>query len=361
MVLDHGAGKTRALSILLTVDPEIPVPPNGYGGIERIVAMLERRLVEKGHEVLLLAHPDSKPAGRLIPYFGRTSRSRIDTFLHMRQVWQAYHDYRPDVVHSFGRLAYLLPILPSPLLKVQSYQRAVSRWSVVWGRRLSRGMLLFTACSADCAATAGDGGEWHPIFNGAPEDLFTPTETVPPDAPLVFLGRLERIKGPHTAIRVARASGRKLVLAGNVPSLPGAQAFFDQEIAPHLDGQRITYVGPVNDEQKNRLLGQAAALLMPIEWREPFGIVMAEALACGTPVIGFPLGAVPEVVRDGVNGFLCSNVDEMVQAVGKIGTLSRAACRRDFEERFSDRVLVEQYEALYREGLKKISRRLSRG
>ena len=347
--------------MLLTVDPEIPVPPNGYGGIERIVAMLERRLVERGHEVFLLAHAGSKPTGRLIPYVGRASQSRLDTLRHMLQVWKACRDHRPDVVHSFGRLAYLLPILPGRTLKVQSYQREVSRRSVVWGRRLSRGTLLFTACSADCARTAGDGGEWHPIFNGAPEDLFTPTETVPPDAPLVFLGRLERIKGPHTAMRVAQASGRKLVLAGNVPSLPGAQAFFDKEIAPHLDGERIVYVGPVDDAQKNDLLGRAAAFLMPIEWREPFGIVMAEALACGTPVLGFPLGSVPEVVRDGVNGFLCSNVEEMVQAVGKIGTLSRAACRRDFEERFSDRVLVEQYEALYQDGLDRISKRLSKG
>jgi glycosyltransferase involved in cell wall biosynthesis len=285
----------------------------------------------------------------------------MDTLRHMSQVWKACRDHRPDVVHSFGRLAYLLPILPKPMLKVQSYQRAVSRRSVVWGRRLARGTLLFTACSADCARTAGDGGEWHPIFNGAPADLFTPTKTAPPEAPLVFLGRLERIKGPHTAIRVARASGRKLVLAGNIPSLPGAQAFFDTEIAPHLDGEKIAYVGPVNDEQKNRLLGQAAALLMPIEWREPFGIVMAEALACGTPVLGFPLGSVPEVVQDGVNGFLCSNVEEMVEAVGKIGSLSRAACRRDFEERFSDRVLVTQYEGLYRDGLERISKGFSMG
>lgn len=342
------------LRILLTVDPEIPVPPTDYGGIERIVAMVENRLVAHGHEVFLLAHPDSRPRGTLIACRGGVSRSRVDTLSHMRQVWATCAAKKIEVVHSFGRLAYLLPILRWPILKVQSYQREVTRRSVVWGRRLSRGTLLFTACSAHCALSAGDGGEWHVIFNGAPRDVFTATERVAPDAPLVFLGRLERVKGPHTAIRVARASGRRLVLAGNVPSDPPAQTFFENEILPHIDGDWVSYVGPVNDGQKNALLGRAAAFLMPVEWDEPFGIVMAEALACGTPVLGFPRGAVPEVVRHGVNGFLCSGVDDMVGAVAKVASISRVECRNDFEARFSDAVLVDQYESLYRNGLGRI-------
>lgn len=275
----------------------------------------------------------------------------------MRQVWDACRRHDIDVVHSFGRLAYLLPILRNRVLKIQSYQRHVAGSRVALGRKLSGGTLLFSACSSYCAGTAGDNGAWHVVFNGAPRDVFTSTEEIESDAPLMFLGRMERIKGPHTAIHVAKASGRKLMLAGNIPDTAEARGFFAKEIEPHLDGKQINYVGPVEDAQKNILLGKAFAFLMPIEWGEPFGIVMAEALACGTPVLGFPLGAVPEVVKNGVNGFLCHSVEDMVNAVERIPLISRAQCRKDFEERFSDRAIVLAYEALYRQGLEGISAR----
>ena len=118
-------------------------------------------------------------------------------------------------------------------------------------------------------------------------------------------------------------------------------AYFEQEIAPHVDGDGVCYIGPVDDEAKNRLLGSSAALLFPIEWKEAFGIVMAEAMACGTPVIAFPCGSVPEVVIDGVNGFVCAGVVAAVAAASRISTLDRARVRADCEARFSDRVLVD--------------------
>jgi glycosyltransferase involved in cell wall biosynthesis len=163
----------------------------------------------------------------------------------------------------------------------------------------------------------------------------------------VFLGRIEEIKGPHLAIDVARETGRRLVIAGNVPD--DHRAYFERTIAPHVDGRAVTFVGAVDDAEKNRLLGSAAALLMPVLWEEPFGIVMAEALACGTPVIGLARGAVPEVVDDGVTGFVCEDVRGMVQAVGRVSRLSRQACRSDAERRFSDTAIVDAYERLYRE------------
>ena len=178
---------------------------------------------------------------------------------------------------------------------------------------------------------------------------YTPRDSVLPDAPLVFLGRLDPIKGAHDAIAIARGACRRLVIAGNRLSDGPDAGYFDARIAPHLDGVRVQYIGPVDDGQKNRLLGEAAALLVPIGWEEPFGIVMAEACACGTPVIAFARGSVPEVVRDGVNGFTCLSVDEAIAAVAALGRIDRRAVRADCEARFAGTVIAGAYESLYRE------------
>jgi glycosyltransferase involved in cell wall biosynthesis len=167
----------------------------------------------------------------------------------------------------------------------------------------------------------------------------------------VFLGRVERIKGPHHAVEVARRSGRRLVIAGNLPET-GPDAQFARSLVASLDGERARYVGPVDDSQKNALLGRAAALLMPIEWEEPFGIVMAEALACGTPVLGLARGSVPEVVEHGRTGFVSHDVDEMVGHVGRIDELDRAACRESARRRFSSSVMAEGFLDVYRAALR---------
>ena len=137
------------------------------------------------------------------------------------------------------------------------------------------------------------------------------------------------------------------MIAGNIAD----PAYFQSEIRPHIDDGLVTYIGEVDDGEKNRLLGHSSALLMPIEWEEPFGIVMAEAFACGTPVIGFARGSVPEVVHEGVNGFVVNTVDEAVKAVAKLPSIDRGVVRRDCEERFSCEAIVIAYERLYREAL----------
>jgi glycosyltransferase involved in cell wall biosynthesis len=140
-----------------------------------------------------------------------------------------------------------------------------------------------------------------------------------------------------------------LIIAGTQSPLPEEQEYFETEIRPRIDGQRIKFIGPVNDEQKKALLGGAAALLLPIEWLEPFPVVLPEALLCGTPVLGFPLGGVPEGIENGVTGFVCANRDEMVAAVARLPAIDRVRCREAGERRFSDRVITDEYEALYRE------------
>ncbi len=339
----------RPLRIALIADPYLPVPPQEYGGIERVIAMLASRLVANGHRVTLFAAPGSRIQGEVVTYGVAPHVGVVPRCRELGQVawplWRRRHEF--DLVHSFGRLAMLLPILPLRLPKVQSYQRQITPRSVRWGARLGRESLVFTSCSTAIRREVSHLGRWYTVFNGAPADRFTFAARVSSDAPLVFLGRIEQIKGPHRAIQVARMARRALVLAGNVPA--EHRAFFESEVRPFVDGERVRYVGPVNDAAKNRVLGGAAALLMPVEWEEPFGIVMAEALACGTPVIGLRRGAVPEVVEDGVTGFVCDTERDMVEAVAKLHTLERRACRERFERCFADDVIAKQYEAIYRE------------
>lgn len=335
------------MHVALTADPELPVPPKLYGGIERIVDLLARGLTARGHDVTLVAHPESNTAGRLRPYPGRRSQSLWDTLRNTVHVGRLATD-DPDVIHSFGRLAYLAPLLPLGTPKIMSYQRSPTLSRVRMAMRLAReGSLVFTGCSEHIAAQIRPVAPSHAVYNGVPVDRFDFKASVPADAPLVFLGRIAPIKGTHHAIQVARETGRRLVIAGNVPDSRKEQVYFEEKVEPFVDGEQIRYVGPVGDEEKNELLGRAAAFLMPIEWEEPFGIVMAEAMACGTPVIGFDRGSVSEVVEEGKTGFVCDTVDEMTVVIGQISDLDRAACRRRCEDYFSASAIVDAYVNLY--------------
>lgn len=341
--------KPQPLRIALTADPELPVPPRLYGGIERIVDMLARELHARGHEVTLFAHPDSHTAGSLIPWPGANSTSKRDTAWNAATLAQQVAIRRFDVLHSFSRIAYLTPILPFALPKLMTYQRAISPRTVGMGHRLSRGSLEFTAISEWMMRDVKQIGRWSLVPNGVPLHTYTFCPAVAADAPFVFLGRIEEIKGPHLAIDIARRCGRRLLIAGNIPD--DQRAWVEARVMPHVDGDWVRYVGPVDDVQKNALLGQAAAFLMPILWDEPFGIVMTEALACGTPVLGLHRGAVPEVVDDGITGFVRQTTDELVAAVAQLPTIDRAACRRAVETRYSETVVVDGYEALYRQAV----------
>jgi glycosyltransferase involved in cell wall biosynthesis len=346
---DENGRSVRPLRIAITADPEIPVPPVLYGGIERIVDMLVRGLVHRGHEVTLFANPESQVPCRLVPYTRLRSQSKIDTLVNMGHVSGSIQRGHFDLVHSFARLAYLTPLLPRRIPKIMSYQRGVSPRSVRLGNLLSRGTLSFTGCSAHLIRRWQSNGHFHVVYNGVPLETYQWTVRVEPNAPLVYLGRVEEIKGVHLAIEVAGKSGRRLIIAGNVPEAEHHRRYFSERIQPHVDGKSVEYVGAVDDAAKSQLLGRSAALLMPLLWEEPFGIVMAEALACGTPVIGLRRGSLPEIVQQGVNGFVCDSVDQMVLSVGHIAEIDRRDCRRIAEEKFSDRVIVDCYERLYRE------------
>ncbi|HXI69420.1 MAG TPA: glycosyltransferase [Verrucomicrobiae bacterium] len=344
------------MKILLTADPELPVPPKLYGGIERVIDVLVRELQARGHEIGLVAHRESTVvATRLFPWPGLHSQNRWDALRNTGALWRATRQFQPDVVHSFSRLAYLSPLfLQSSILRlrsprmIMSYQRQPTERQVARAARLAGPALTFTGCSEHiCREGRRGGGNWHAIPNCVELGKYTFQPDVKPAAPLVFLSRVERIKGAHTAIAVAKRTGRRLTIAGNHGESGEEGRYWQKEILPYLGKDGIEYVGPVDDVQKNQLLGQAAAMLVPIEWEEPFGIVFAEALACGTPVISCPRGALPEIVREGVDGFLVNNAEQACAAVEKLPAINRADCRQRAEAKFSSGAVTERYLELY--------------
>jgi glycosyltransferase involved in cell wall biosynthesis len=340
------------MRILLTADAELPVPPLHYGGIERVIASLIEEFRHRGHVVGLVAHSESTAdVDSFFPWPGKSSQERLDSLSNAWALNRAASAFRPDVLHSFSRLMWLLPLaLSAPKLPiVMSYQRDPSGRTVRLARRIMGDRLCFTGCSqsiADLGLSRG-GGDWHGIPNFIDPGKFTFQPNVDSDAPLVFLSRIEPIKGCHSAIAIAKSAGRRLLIAGNRVETGSAAGYWDREIAPHLGRDGIEYVGTVNDTQKNELLGSAAAMLVPIEWEEPFGIVFTEALACGTPVISSPRGALPEIVESGKQGFLISSVEEGISAVQRIGEIARTECRRRVEEKFTLSVVADQYLKLY--------------
>jgi glycosyltransferase involved in cell wall biosynthesis len=340
------------MRIALTVDPEIEVPPPHYGGIERIVDVLARGLAERGHEVTLFAHALSTCPVPRIGWTGPSSTRPLDTLRNAAVLARRVATGRYDIVNSFSRLAYLAPILPLPIPKLMSYHREISPRTTGLAHRLARGTLEFSAIAQHMIARQPLSGRWHLVPNGVQLHAYHCRATVPADAPLAFLGRIEEIKGAHIAIEVAQRTGRGLILAGNVP--PQHRPWFEARIAPHLDGDRIRYVGPVDDAQKNALLGGASALLMPVTWEEPFGLVMIEAMASGTPVVGLRRGGVPEIIADGETGFVVDTVAEMVTAVERIPGISRLVCRDRVERLYSDRALTERCLAIYAEVIARV-------
>ncbi len=338
------------MKILLVMDPGILVPPKGYGGHERLVYMFAQEYKKMGHEVHLLVTSGSEVPGCIVHNFGKEGfpPKKIDALKAIPTAWSFLWKHRNhfDLVHNFGRLLYLMPILNHPIKKIMTYGREIDSKNIEITTKLPNRNLVFTGCSADLISRGGSAGRWETVYNAIEFNKYKVATTVALDAPYMFLGRIERIKGCHTAIQVAKAKGRGLIIAGNVSPLPEEKAYFEQEIEPSIDGKQIQYVGQVNDEQKNFYLRQAKALLFPIEWNEPFGMVMTEAMACGTPVVGFAKGSVPEVVNNNVTGFIVQDKNEMINALDQINLIDRKKCRDYSFSRFDVSVVAEHYLSL---------------
>ena len=335
----------------MIMDPGILVPPKGYGGHERLVAMFAEEYLQLGHEVYLFVTPGSFIEGCIMHPFGKEGfpPKKKDAFKTILEAWRFLikHWNEFDLVHNFGRLAYLLPILPHRVKKIMTYGREIDRKNTRIFTKLPHRNIIFTGCSNDLLSRAEIDNNWEVVYNAINFKKYTIRSKIPENAPLIFLGRIERVKGCHHAIEIARATGNTLIIAGNTSPLAKEQEYFKNEIEPFIDGVQIQYVGEVNDEQKNFYLGKSKALLFPIKWNEPFGMVMIEAMACGTPVIGFNTGSVPEVIDEGITGFVVSSEEGMAACINRLAEIDRHQCREQAALRFDVKVIAKQYLHLF--------------
>jgi glycosyltransferase involved in cell wall biosynthesis len=342
------------MKILIPVDPEIPVPPLLYGGVERLVDGLATAYRNSGHEVILVAHKQSAclAAKRIYGLPAQHSRGLKNIIKNSLFLLKIVLLEKPDVIHSFGRLLYLYPVMfRTNISFLMTYGRAISPKSTALASILGGKRIHFTSCGEHMLGHLRKfRHKFTPVHNFTLTDYFVPDEKAEKKY-LMFLGRIEEIKGTKEAIEVALATNNPLIIAGNIQ--PGHDAYFESYIQSHLSNPLIKYVGPVNDEQKRHYLQQSKAFLFPIKWEEPFGIVMAEAMACGVPVIGFRRGSVPEVVKHNETGFVVDTVEEMIAAVKKIDTIDRNAVREDCVERFSLDVIAQKYLTLLQKIIKK--------
>jgi len=324
------------------------VPPRLYGGTERVIAWLIEELVELGHEVTLFASGDSQTSAKLVsawPRALRLGRPRSDPFAAHSTLLEAVAERATefDVIHAHIDWLHL-PVLSR--LGVPFLTTLHGRIDLPGVPNLIRRFpeARFVAISDSQRAPVPDANWVGTVYHGLPVNSLKPSFRQ--GDYLAFLGRLSRDKGPDAAIRIARAANMPLRIAAKLPR--DAQAYFKSRLAPHIDGEQIRLVGEVNDAAKQNFLGNAAALLFPIDWPEPFGLVMIEAMACGTPIIAFPAGSVSEVIEEGVSGFIVDGEEQGVQAVARLNTLDRRKVRAQFEQRFTAKRMAQDYLKLYK-------------
>jgi glycosyltransferase involved in cell wall biosynthesis len=327
------------------------VPPKLYGGTERVVSALTEELVRRGHDVTLFASGDSVTSARLVAVAERALRldaaSRelvaAETIRQLDLVFANAGDF--DLIHCHvDYLAYPFSgLVATPTLHTVHGRLDLPYLGPVY--RQFRHVPLVSISAAQRKPLEGIGVTWvGTVHHGLPRGRFAFSPE--PGEYLAFLGRLAAEKQPDVAIEVARRAGLPLRIAAKIDAAD--REYFERVVAPLLDDPLFEFIGEIGDADKAAFLGGARALLFPIDWPEPFGLVMIEAMGCGTPVIARPCGSVPEVVRPGISGFIADSVPELVDAVKRVDTLDRARCRRDFEERFSVARMVDGYEALYR-------------
>ncbi|MCF6241926.1 MAG: glycosyltransferase, partial [Bacteroidales bacterium] len=259
--------------------------------------------------------------------------------------------HKPDIIHSFSRLLYLYPTMFSSKVPfVMTYGRFISPKSTTIASILGGKRIFFTSAAKHMLNhLKKNKHKFTAVYNFTYTNFYIPDDEVQKEH-LMFLGRIEDIKGTKECIDVALATKQKLIIAGNIQ--PGHDDYFEKQIKPFLNNPLIEYIGPVNDKQKLYYLQRAKALLFPIKWEEPFGIVMIEAMACGTPIIAFKRGSVPEVVKHNKTGYIVKNIDEMITAVNKIDKIDRNLVRQDCVNRFSLDAIAKQYLILFEKILK---------
>lgn len=363
------------MNIAHIAPPWIAVPPHTYGGTEFAIANLIEEQIAQGHEVTLFSPADSRTSARLVSFFatsliaaGVPWHAHLKAFYHYSKAFEYAREQPFDLLHLHlssssdlyvCALAALVPIETPMIITLHSqfpFDRVPS-WGgkADWVGDADRYYLdwlaktpLVTLSKSARAQVPFPLNVIGAIHYGLPLATFRPT-TSRPDSYLAWIGRIVDLKGPHHAIAVAKALDIPLILAGRAdPHKPETTQYFEEQIKPHLDGKRVRYIGPVNLEQKLDLLSRARGFLNPIEWEEPFGMVMIEAMAVGCPVISFARGAAPELIAHGTSGFLVQNVEEMARLVPQLYSLDRRVVRAHVEKHFSIQLMAERYTEVYR-------------
>ncbi len=343
----------RKLRIGLAPPLWAPIPPKTYGGVELVVQLLADELVRQGHDVTLFGTADSRTSANLEPV---CERNILDFMAETEAcVYEAYANAGVarvlaraadfDVLH-FHIGMHWIPFATLSRTPCMFTIHTFPSFDDQWLARNFPGVMLTGISRYQAAQLAeGTGREVPVVYNGCDFGTYEPRDE--PGGYLAFLGRMSHDKNPLGAIRIAEAAGIPIVLAGRAQQAK-EEAYFEKEIRPLIDGERVRYIGPVNHEQKNELLRNAAALVFPIQWAEPFGLVMIEAMACGTPVLARELGSVPEVVDAGVTGAYAGEIEEMAELVPAVLALDRRKVREQAEGRFSFSRMVDGYVELYR-------------
>lgn len=325
------------------------VPPQLYGGTERIVSYLTEALVQQGHEVTLFASGDSHTTAELIacaPRALRLDRSARDPIPpHLMMLDEVRRRSR-----QFDILHFHIDLLHFPLLRDIAGQTVTTlhgRLDLPQLRPFYERFPEFPLVSiADDQRRPMPPVNWvGTVHHGLPLELLRFNDN-PVANYLAFLGRISPEKGPDRAIEIARRAGIPLRIAAKVDDVD--RDYFECRIRPELDDPLVHFIGEINEAEKSSFLGNARALLFPVDWPEPFGLVVIEAMACGTPVIAFRRGAVPEILEDGLTGFIIESIDDAGRAVGRLHELERRQIRRQFEQRFSAERMAQNYLTIYR-------------
>ncbi|TCS36522.1 glycosyltransferase involved in cell wall biosynthesis [Paucimonas lemoignei] len=325
------------------------VPPKAYGGTERVISYLTEELVKQGHEVTLFASGDSITAARLIP--GIPKSDRLDP---QKQEWMIYLtvmlDRLREMAREFDIIHFHTDYLHLPLAQAM----AVPHVTTLHGRLDLPELVALYRHFNDAPLVSISKSQRTPlpwanwrgtVYHGLPNDLYA--FHAKPGEYFAFVGRISPEKRVDRAIDIAIKSGVPLKIAAKIDRAD--QAYFKESIEKFFKHPLIEYVGEIGESEKRQLLGGARALLFPIDWPEPFGLVLIESFACGTPVIAYRHGSVPEIMEDGVTGFMVNNQEEALQAAQKIEDIDRVRCRQLFEDRFAVRHMAENYLQVYRE------------
>src|SRR6202046_417173 len=325
------------------------VPPRLYGGTERIVSYLTEELVRLGHDVTLFASADSITSADLVPCCTRALRldpSVKDTVPHFMMMI----DKVRERAEEFEIIHFHIDFFHFPLF----HSLAAQTLTTLHGRQdladlkpfyARFGEMPLVSISHDQRKSLPHANFVSTIHHGIPPDLHRPS--FEQGRYLAFLGRISPEKRPDRAIRIARAAGIPLKIAAKVDKVD--EEYFRNEILPLIDGPGVEFIGEINEREKARFLGEAAALLFPVDWPVPFGLVMTEAMACGTPVLAFRCGSIPEIIEDGVTGKIVDSEQEAVTALSEILSYDRSAVRRRFDERFTATRMAEDYVSTYRQ------------